>query len=297
MRLAKAASSRGIQSGTPTLLKGQTIMKRRQGMTKQNSSTKDLNGAARSRIGLRRRTRSKNPGAAQVRSEPKAAKIKRDLNERKVKNQKRKELERSLERFVLDLDLDWVAFHYMLFEAFEEVGCNHKHALCRRILAIMGLDKAIEKCLSYFTLQGGGCDCEVALNVDMTAPKPLVDISCADCAYDYDEYYMVRDDIWKARGAGTGMLCIGCLEKRVGRLLRRQDFTDVPLNQTNSETQSLRLQDRLGTLPYGKGSNAGPSPQATASRRRHRRRSEASNQQRQTARKTDASARYGAVNR
>jgi hypothetical protein len=56
--------------------------------------------------------------------------------------------------------------------------------------------------------RGGGCDCEVALNVDMTAPKPLVDFSCADCAYDYDEYYMVSDDIWKAHGAGKGMLCI-----------------------------------------------------------------------------------------
>jgi hypothetical protein len=194
------------------------------------------------------------------------------------------ESEQALERFVLHLNRDWDAFHYLLFEAFKEVGCNHEHAVCRRILAIMGLeDKAIEKCLSYFTLQGGGCDCEVALNVDMTAPKPLLDFSCADCAYDYEEYYMVRDDIWKAHGAGKG---VGCLEKRIGRLLRRQDFIDLPLNETNPETQSLRLQDRLSTLPYGKGSSAGR-------RRSHRRRSGASNQQRQTARKTDASARRG----
>jgi hypothetical protein len=137
--------------------------------------------------------------------------------------------------------------------------------------------------------RGGGCDCEVALNVDMTAPKPLVDFSCADCAYDYDEYYMVSDDIWKAHGAGKGMLCIGCLEKRIGRLLRRQDFTDVPLNETNPETQSLRLQDRLSTVH----SEVVPYPQAAGSRHSHRRRSGASNQQRQTARKTDASARRG----
>jgi hypothetical protein len=78
-------------------------------------------------------------------------------------------LERALERFVLDLDLDWDAFHYLLLESLKEVDCNHEHALCRRILALMGLeDEAIRACFSYFTLQGGGCDCEVFLNVDMT---------------------------------------------------------------------------------------------------------------------------------
>ena len=48
----------------------------------------------------------------------------------------------------------------------------------------------------------------------------------------------------EAHGAGDGMLCIGCLEKRIGRKLRRQDFTDCPLNEI-TETKSLRLQDRL----------------------------------------------------
>ena len=158
--------------------------------------------------------------------------------------------ERALERFVLDLDLDWDAFHYLLLESLKEVDCNHDHTLCRRILALMGLeDEAIQACLSYFTLQGGSCDCEVVLNVDMTEPKPLVDFSCEDCGSDYDEHYMVQNDIWKAYGAGDGMLCIGCLEKRIGRKLRRQDFIDLPINEINPETQSLRLQDRLSTEP------------------------------------------------
>ena len=164
--------------------------------------------------------------------------------------------ERALERFVLDLDLDWDAFHYLLLESLKEVDCNHDHTLCRRILALMGLeDEAIQACLSYFTLQGGGCDCEVVLNVDMTEPKPLVDFSCEDCGSDYDEHYMVQNDIWKAYGAGDGMLCIGCLEKRIGRKLHRQDFIDLPINEINPETQSLRLQDRLSTEP----SKAAPS--------------------------------------
>ena len=46
----------------------------------------------------------------------------------------------------------------------------------------------------------------------MTKPKPLVDFSYEDCEFNYDEYYMVQDDIWKAYGAGKGMLCLGCLE-------------------------------------------------------------------------------------
>ena len=45
------------------------------------------------------------------------------------------------------------------------------------------------------------------------------------------------------------MLCIGCLEKRMGRKLRRQDFIDLPINGINPKTQLLRLRDRLSTVP------------------------------------------------
>jgi len=189
-------------------------------------------------------------------------KIERDLNQRKVKNQKWMKLDQALERFVLDLDLDWDAFHYMLSESLKEVDCNHEldcnheHPLCWRILALMGLeDEAIQACLSYFALQGGDCDCEVVWNVNMIAPEPLVDFRCEDCGSDYDEDYMVQNDIWKTYGAGGSMLCIGCLEKHMGRKLRRQDFIDLPVSEINPETQSLRLQDRLTTEP----SQAAPS--------------------------------------
>ena len=44
-----------------------------------------------------------------------------------------------------------------------------------------------------------------------------------------------------------GMLCIGCLEKRIGRRLTKNDFQDCPVNhEENWYTQSSRLQDRLG---------------------------------------------------
>jgi hypothetical protein len=232
--------------------------------TKRNSITEasQKEKGALGRAHIKRtelRRRSKALGSAQVGSATKADTIKRDLNQRKAKNQKRIKLERALERFVLALDLDWGAFHDLLLRSFNEVDCNLDHTLCRRILARMGLgDEVIQECLSYFRLQGGYCDCEVVLNVDMTKPKPLLDFSCKDCASDYDEYYMVQNDVWKACGAGDGILCIGCLEKRIGRKLRRQDFTHPPLNEINLETESLRLRDRLSTEP----SKAAPSSQA-----------------------------------
>jgi hypothetical protein len=102
--------------------------------------------------------------------------------------------------------------------------------------------------LGHLWLQGGHCDCEVAFNVEMTDPQPLVDFSCEECGSDYDEYYMVLNDIWKAYGTsnGNGMLCIGCFEERMGRQLYRQDFMpDFPFHEVNAKGRSLRLQDRL----------------------------------------------------
>jgi hypothetical protein len=82
---------------------------------------------------------------------------------------------------------------------------------------------------------------------------------CADCGVGtntLDEYYMVQDELWERAWAGrrkswhgkvpgTEILCIGCLEKRIGRTLCRDDFTDVPANDPNENQQSDRLRDRL----------------------------------------------------
>lgn len=71
---------------------------------------------------------------------------------------------------------------------------------------------------------------------------------CLDCGVDtgeIDEYYMVRDDVWLAavESKSSGMLCIGCLEKRLGRTLAHTDFTDAPVNFMGPF--SMRLRDRL----------------------------------------------------
>jgi hypothetical protein len=55
------------------------------------------------------------------------------------------------------------------------------------------------------------------------------------------EIYQVRDAVWKAAGMGDGCLCIGCLEKRLGRQLRPKDFQhDHPFNQMPVGTARLR---------------------------------------------------------
>jgi hypothetical protein len=44
------------------------------------------------------------------------------------------------------------------------------------------------------------------------------------------EFYMVRNEIWQAVGSGRGFLCIGCLELRLGRVLKPRDFTSAEIN-------------------------------------------------------------------
>lgn len=71
---------------------------------------------------------------------------------------------------------------------------------------------------------------------------------CIDCGIDtkaVNEYYMVQDELWEAHGPVRGMLCIGCLEARIGRQLTPADFSDCLLN-TRPFKKSLRLAQRLG---------------------------------------------------
>lgn len=71
---------------------------------------------------------------------------------------------------------------------------------------------------------------------------------CVDCHQDTSaikEYYMVTFDLWDCYGAGSGMLCIGCLEARIGRLLQPDDFTDAPINDPDLIPKSQRLLSRL----------------------------------------------------
>ncbi|MFE9576695.1 hypothetical protein ACFYO1_09960 [Nocardia sp. NPDC006044] len=61
-----------------------------------------------------------------------------------------------------------------------------------------------------------------------------------------DEWYTVHDSVWKCAAASAdSILCIGCLEARLGRRLRHTDFVAAVLNQPGYGHHSPRLQSRL----------------------------------------------------
>lgn len=72
---------------------------------------------------------------------------------------------------------------------------------------------------------------------------------CADCGADTGElreFYMVHAFIWRRAGMRKGFLCVGCLERRLGRQLAPGDFTSCRLNQENAAgAGSERLARRL----------------------------------------------------
>lgn len=89
--------------------------------------------------------------------------------------------------------------------------------------------------------------------------------ACLDCGTDTlpaepgapTEYYGVHGTIWQAAHApANAFLCVGCLESRLGRRLRRGDFTSAPVNDVGIyrddrfawSWRSDRLTDRL-TVP------------------------------------------------
>lgn len=71
---------------------------------------------------------------------------------------------------------------------------------------------------------------------------------CGMCTNCEGEYYMVLDDVWYSVVTvmdASGMLCIGCLEARRGKLLTKNEFTDAPINSMALIVGSTRLKHRL----------------------------------------------------
>ena len=55
---------------------------------------------------------------------------------------------------------------------------------------------------------------------------------CKKCISCKGEYYMVTDEVWRqAQSDLSGMLCLNCLENRIGRSLTFEDFPDYPINR------------------------------------------------------------------
>ena len=71
-------------------------------------------------------------------------------------------------------------------------------------------------------------------------------VDCSVCTNEINEYYMVHNHLWTRAGMTFGMLCIGCLETRLGRQLTSADFTHYPINHGPMFERSERLKSRLG---------------------------------------------------
>jgi hypothetical protein len=108
-------------------------------------------------------------------------------------------------------------------------------------------------------------------------------LACADCGVStrrMNEWYMVRDDVWEpgwagrrkpeqpppappfatcrlvtardgsvyrvlySRDSAQEILCIGCLEQRIGRTLMANDFIDAPVNDPN-DPRNGRVSERM----------------------------------------------------
>lgn len=85
--------------------------------------------------------------------------------------------------------------------------------------------------------------------------EPDIDMICVDCHVDTEaicEFFHVHDDVWAAATAGRGVpegnvLCIGCVEARLGRQLTARDFTNARVNLFGKH--SARLKNRLTASP------------------------------------------------
>ncbi len=80
--------------------------------------------------------------------------------------------------------------------------------------------------------------------------KGFICLDCKENTSKMNEYYFVHTTLWlSVVKDNKGMLCIGCLEKRLGRTLTAKDFTDCYLNDLKGTfcKKSMRYIDRLTT--------------------------------------------------
>ena len=61
-----------------------------------------------------------------------------------------------------------------------------------------------------------------------------------DCFIDDKDYYMVNHEMWNKYGVGTDMLCMDCMEERIGHKLTANDILRCPLTESfNPYTKAI----------------------------------------------------------
>ncbi len=74
-----------------------------------------------------------------------------------------------------------------------------------------------------------------------------LDWDCGDCGKStLNEYFMLKHALWRSLDVKCPLLCIMCIERRLGRELTPDDFLDCPLNQHPFKNSSKLLLRRLG---------------------------------------------------
>ena len=72
---------------------------------------------------------------------------------------------------------------------------------------------------------------------------------CLDCKVDTGkarEFYYLVPKTWRAaHDSISGMLCVGCIETRLGRTLTPSDFTNATINNPKYTPMSDRLRSRI----------------------------------------------------
>lgn len=75
-------------------------------------------------------------------------------------------------------------------------------------------------------------------------------ILCCECGFDCSqEIFMLTNEVWfqivGRHTYGGGILCVGCCEKKLGRQLTKEDFSNNHANRFNFGHKTARLINRL----------------------------------------------------
>jgi hypothetical protein len=85
------------------------------------------------------------------------------------------------------------------------------------------------------------------MEMEMAGRKRFICLGCKVDTGKMGEHYMLRDEVWnKVHTSAVGMLCVGCVEVRLGRQLVPADFHPCYINNRNYGFRSSRLSQRLG---------------------------------------------------